>query len=173
MISIFEYLKNHIEPTEETINEGCFLYCTNNTHFNFSLSSGNHAVERTVDRNIQTGEVVSLMRDVWPRDMQAIEAGSILIDHKDSNKSGSSVLLHSTEKTKYGYLVAVVFPTKYHKIADYYDIEVVTTYKYKNFDDYKRKSTDGKTMYHPEHGQLQMWDNEAINYRNKEDVLKV
>ena len=81
--------------------------------------------------------------------------------------------MHSTEKTKYGYLVAVVFPTKYHKIADYYDIEVVTTYKYKNFDDYKRKSTDGKTMYHPEHGQLQMWDNEAINYRNKKDVLKV
>lgn len=77
------------------------------------------------------------------------------------------------KKTKYGYLVAVVFPTKYHKIADYYDIEVVTTYKYKNFDDYKRKSTDGKTMYHPEHGQLQMWDNEAINYRNKEDILKV
>ena len=24
MISIFEYLKNHIESTEETINEGCF-----------------------------------------------------------------------------------------------------------------------------------------------------
>ncbi len=173
MISIFEYLKNHIEPTEETINEGCFLYCKNNKQFNFRLSSGNHAVERNVERNIKTGEVVSLMRDVWSRFKKAIEDGYILIDQKDSNKSGSSVLLHSTEKTKYGYLVAVVFPTKYHKIADYYDIEVVTTYKYKNFDDYKRKSTDGKTMYHPEHGQLQMWDNEAINYRNKEDVLKV
>lgn len=59
-----------------------FLYCKNNKQFNFRLSSGNHAVERNVERNIKTVEVVSLMRDVWSRFKKAIEDGYILIDQK-------------------------------------------------------------------------------------------
>ena len=137
--------------------------------FNFNLIGGDHAVERGSERRTNSREVTSLVKDCWSRIKAGIESGKYLINQKKSKKPGSCISLHSSEKTEYGYLTVVLIPKKYHPQSNYYYLEVVTIWKGKDIESWKTGDGSGKSMYHPEHGQLDMWDNFALQYRYKKD----
>jgi len=168
---LVNYIKESVNDIE-FITEEYYQYYRRKKKdtFNFNLvSSGGHAAERDRERNITTNEVVELMKDVWRRFKKGIESGKILVGQRDTKKPGSSIAIHSADKTKTGYLTIIVFPSKYHQNADYYDIEVVTTWKGKEMNSYLKPDKTGKIMHHPEHGQLDMWDNLGKNHYNKND----
>lgn len=48
-----------------------------------------------------------------------------------------------------------------------------TSFKGKKIDDWKTGDENGKKMYHPEYGQLDMWTNSAIRTLDKEDVMEI
>lgn len=176
MLSLISFLReNLIVPILE---EAPFFYQRKvEGKFNYKLTSHGHAAERDRERQITTEEVKSLVKSCWSKIKKGIEDGKILINKKDSKQSGSSVALHCSDKTRSGYLVVIIFPVKYHKNSDYYEIEVVTTWKGKTLDSYKEpfKDKDGKEkcMHHPEYGQLDIWDNVAIEHYDKKDVWTV
>ena len=137
--------------------------------FNFIATSGGHAVERGVERKINNDEVTSLILDCWERIKKGYESGKYLAAKYDTNEVGSVIGLHSTERTPEGYLTVILTIKKYHPTADYFELEVVTVCKTKTMDGWKEKTEDGKTLNHPERGQLNLWDQEGIHYRGKQD----
>lgn len=175
MKPLFVYIKENINNIIELINEDVphFYQKYPNKRFNYKLVSHGHAAERDMERLISDAEVVGLMKDVWTKVKNAIETGKVLINQKDTKKSGSSIAIHSSEKTRTGYLTIIIFPSKYHKNAQYYDIEVVTTWKGKTMDSYKEYDEEGKTMYHPEYGQLDIWDNFGNSHYEKQDIWQI
>lgn len=182
MKSLVKYIKENLAETlEEYIDllcEGAFggSYFSRNPKkfpkYNFNLRSEGHAFERDMERGVTTKEVSTLFCSVWDKFKRGIENGKILINARSSKKPGSSVSIHSYEKTKNGYLTIVVFVRKYHKTSDYYDIEVVTTWKGKKIESFKDKDPKtGQTMHHPEKGQLDMWEDFAIEHYGVEDSI--
>ena len=97
------------------------------------------------------------------------ESGKYLAAKYGTNEVGSVIGLHSTERTSDGYLTVILTIKKYHPTADYFELEVVTVCKTKTMDGWKEKTEDGKTLNHPERGQLNLWDQEGIQYRGKHD----
>lgn len=170
MINLSTYI---IENLENDILENLYTlyHRPKPIKFNFRLGSHGHAAERDTERLISTGEVLELFKDCWSRIKSYIENGKILINQRNSNKPGSSFSLHSSEKTKTGYLTIVCFIKSYNSIKKYYDVELVTTYKGKTIDSWKIGDGTGKTMYHPEKGQVDIWDNFAIAHFDKKDEI--
>ena len=66
-------------------------------------------------------------------------------------------------------MTVILFVKSYIERENYYNIEVVTVCKTKTMDGWKEKTEDGKTLNHPEKGQLNLWDQEGIQYRGKQD----
>lgn len=136
--------------------------------FRFKVISG-HGNERSVERRIKDREIISLIKDCWSRIKVGYESGKYIEGAYNSKRNGSVLGLHSTERTEDGYLTIILYIKKYHPDADYFELEVVTVCKTKTMDGWKEKTEDGKTLNHPERGQLNLWDQEGIKYRGKQD----
>ena len=170
MLSLKEYIIESL--ISEAIRLKYYKYNKRNPKYNFNIvSTGGHAAEQDMIRSIKTYEVINLIKDTWHKLLPAIKSGKILINQRNSKKRGSSVCLHSSEKTKSGFLVVVIFISKYYEDTDVYDIEVVTTWKGKHLDSYKKGDADGHSMYHPEYGQIDVWDDIAVKYNDKVDDI--
>lgn len=152
-------------------------YNVNSSKFNFKLESTgkiDHSSERMFTREISDSEIRILVQDVWRKIEKGIKQGKILINQRNSNKQGSSISIHSYDKTKSGYLTVIVFVKKYDKNKDFYTLEVVTAWKVSKITSYKDKDPKtGKTMYHPETGQIDIWPNFAIEYLGMEDSINL
>ena len=136
--------------------------------FRFKVISG-HGNERSFERQIKDREIISLIKDCWYRIKSGYESGKYIEGAYSSKRKGCIIGLHSTERTDDGYLTIILYIKKYHPDADYFELEVVTVCKTKTMDGWKEKTEDGKTLNHPERGQLNLWDTEAINYQGKVD----
>lgn len=159
---------------DEGVFSGKYYDClrtskNNREKFNFRLRSEGHAFERGIERNIESYEVSNLVKECWYKIKKGIETKKYLINQYNSNKPGSIIGLHSSEKTREGYLTVILFIKSYIEKENYYNIEVVTVCKTKTMDGWKEKTEDGKTLNHPERGQLNLWDQEGIKYRGKQD----
>lgn len=167
-------MKSLVEYIIEGVFGGKYYDCLrtskqNRQKFNFRLKTAGHAFERDQERNIDSQEVSSLVKECWSKIKKGLEDKKYLINQYNTNKPGSVIGLHSSEKTRAGYLTVILFVKSYVAKEDYYNIEVVTTWKGKNMDSWKETTDDGKTMNRPDRGQLNIWDRMAIDHYNKAD----
>lgn len=182
MKGIIQYIKENriesylIEFDTDMLNESeSVVYHKHDKRFNFDLIGYGHPVERSSERRSSNSDIAALVKDCWNRIKKGIEDGLILVNQTNSGKSGAQVCLHSSTKDDEGYYLTVVFFVQNHVTKnnqDYYTLLLKTVFNGTTVDEWK-EGKNGKSMYHPERGQLDMWDSYGISSGRFKDVMKV